>query len=171
MNIHSVIRSLIISTLLGFLTTISSAKIGESVSECDQRYGDTIDHLKEGRKRVYQVGGFYVSCWFYEGKCESIDYSFLTPSNIAPRKKDPLNKDQVIKILEINGAEWKQIDKSTYGQDFEGLWETNDKKLSAKVYADSILIETKSRAIRSSEMETKAKIDQDISILEKGVKK
>lgn len=79
---------------------LSYARIGETVEQCDKRYGELIETSIDNSSRTYLKKGIKVECFFEampEGKCVHIKYS--------PIKSQKLAKT----IWESNHPKWQPI--------------------------------------------------------------
>ncbi|MGB1937743.1 MAG: toxin-antitoxin system YwqK family antitoxin [Akkermansiaceae bacterium] len=116
---------------------LSSARIGESVEQCDKRYGELIETTADNRSRTYFKRGIRVECFFKampEGECIHIKYAPIKSQNLAKT------------LRESNHPRWRPI---TAGS-INGVWraesiETNgyDDMLVWYVEGDSLRIDTR----------------------------
>ena len=91
----------LILALLGQQT--ASARIGETIEQCDKRYGKPIAFQDaQGAlvtpTRIYRKGDFEITVFQLNGRCEAMMYT-----NIVTGK---LLSTEIMKFLEANGRGW-----------------------------------------------------------------
>lgn len=134
---------------LCLLSSAAFARIGETPQQCEARYGKpTIMHPARDTERVrFSVGQILITCWFWEGKCCSIDYEIGKPSNVVYPKDitaERFELSQAQRFLKFNsaGGEWVHEQPEEYGKPFDGVYKTKDGKLQALVNFTGVTIET-----------------------------
>ena len=118
--------------------TCSLAKIGETMAECDARYGKPVEQIDT--RRNYALGTFEIACWFKDGACEAVSYLIWNKSLTAESPSDPLSEVHAMRLLAINGRKWKQIEKSDYEAAHCGAWLMDD--LIARVSSSGVVVES-----------------------------
>ena len=122
------IRIVIVLVLLAFATT-ATARIGETLAQCQVRYGKEIRRA-DGRA-VFIKTGFYIMVSFYEGKADSILFRKVEqnildiPVEISPNEMQNLLKQNG------GGKTWKETNEILMGSS----WATEDGGLLAGYHA------------------------------------
>ena len=73
-------------TLALIIPHLAMARMGETVEQCDKRYGELIETTADNRSRTYLKKGIKVECFFEatpEGKCVHIKYSPVKNQKLA----------------------------------------------------------------------------------------
>ena len=140
----SLLTFLIISTAC---FQIAFARIGETVAECDKRYGACREASLDGSFKEYSVNRLLVTCIFVDAKCVIVTYAIRWSSPViqAPIGKDRrFSEEQATRLLNLNGngAAWVQKSKLTFTNGNDGIYETADGKLQALVNFTGVKIET-----------------------------
>jgi hypothetical protein len=104
---------------------MATARIGETIEQCDKRYtddgnpedGTSEDGIKDELgfpSRVYYTPSWMVVAWFAEGICEKIEISTLMSSKYHAEVILEKNMYKPKKLGKINGVLiWEAEDKST----------------------------------------------------------
>jgi hypothetical protein len=132
-----------IQVFLFFISLTAYARIGETQSQCDERYGfrdplclDKSD--KDGcALYIFSKDGVKVSCWFIDDVCQQIMY--INDSSVelwAPSK--------IKNILSIYDSNWIQIPYDNGEKLLKTyFYKTQDGNLEAKVDYSTIIISSK----------------------------
>jgi hypothetical protein len=106
-----------LGTLLTFTT--ASARIGETLEMCKQRYGEPTVH---GEFYNFRKPPFVVTVSFYEGKADSESYGKADASGVSETEFEQL--------LKLNGGDrkWKRLDVVSLCQ---STWQTEDGQMVA----------------------------------------
>jgi hypothetical protein len=82
------------------------ARLGETPSECTQRYGSPISVNKENQTLVFVMKDLQITAHFWEGKCYKLQ--FETAEHYTDGNAQPLSEAVRLTLLEANngGGEW-----------------------------------------------------------------
>lgn len=117
---------------LVFLPVILEAKIGETVAQCEARYGKA-DRVTN-RESEHRAGGVSITCAYLEGKCISVRYEILGASFVSSKPEDTepksFSEEQVQLLLALNqgGSKWLKEEG-----EFRTGYRTADGRLHAAV--------------------------------------
>jgi hypothetical protein len=152
----------LIGILIVFFVSESLARVGETLPECMDRYGEVLNSFPQhGRQMfVFMKSGFMISVQFYDGVVDGIMY-MKAGEKLNDHFVKPTNNELQI-FLNVNGGDLGWIKRNTASVDRE--WITEDGRLVA-VYLEkkSFLIINTTDSIKRLEaqmrMETKSKLD------------
>lgn len=134
--------------LLMVTGTILHARIGETPEECGKRYGRVVERTPpHGTYEEFQKDGVKTRCAYEQGRCYSITYELIFVQTVISYKsgEEPrFSKEQAIRLLEMNasGSKWIQKIPADYGMPHDGVYETIDGKLHARINFCGVRIET-----------------------------
>jgi len=145
--------------LILLMPVFAFTRIGETVEECEARYGKTLG--KENNELGFRKGGFWIKVTFYQGIAESVSYIKEGPGI-------KISDNEIAILLQSNsgGKKWKEC---VFPVNIKGMkyWETEDGALIAIYHSfdhipDDLFIVTKDsldrqRAKEAKEMEEKEK--------------
>jgi hypothetical protein len=152
------------AALVGALVpTMAAARLGESIGECDARYGKPTQveagaAFANSLERTYFKDGFTITVLFIDGRAETISY--FHPS--------ALTGDEVTKLLNNNahGEAWEETPNGS--SSVYGSWETAQgataeyfkpkpwESRTSSQYCLKISSSTLARLVQKNEMERKA---------------
>lgn len=140
-------KSILTLITLAAAFQMSSARIGETVTECGKRYGSVGLESSDGSFKEYSVKRLMVTCFFVDGKYAIVSYAFRPLSRViqTPNGKDRrFSEEQAARLLNLNGngVAWQQKSKVTYTSGNDGIYETADGKLQALVNFVGVSVET-----------------------------
>jgi len=130
MSLYRVKKHLILLALCLTPMQALRARIGETLEQCVERYGEPVRH-DEGGIYVFFKGGMSIRCFFHKDKCWSI--SFLRAD-----LRD-LSRDEISTLLERNGGDQKWVPNT----DHLYTKRTADGKLFAGLGNSALIISTK----------------------------
>lgn len=133
--------------ILSIVSSTAFARIGDSPQQCEARYGTptVMPPARDTERLRFSKGQLIVTCWFWEGRCCSIDYEIIKPSNVVYPKEitaERFELSQAQRFLNFNGAEWLHEQTDEYGKPFDGIYRTKDGKLQALINFTGVTIET-----------------------------
>lgn len=100
-------KNIAIAAALLLLTSLSFSRHGESVTECEERYGRPIH--EDGDWKTYRAAGFTISCQFFRGTCSQIIYRKQEPNTVGVRSL-ALSVSEVEFLLSIyNPDKWTTL--------------------------------------------------------------
>ena len=148
---------LIVLALGLFCVPDTFARLGETVAECQQRYGTATK--VDSKTLTFDKAGYFIVISFFEGKADSIAYTKLkTDGNGTPIKISDNEIDQLMK-LHSGDLEWKKREVISINDE----WETSQRDFFA--YYDKLhnfLIITTKGFVERNNAEKKAKEDKAI---------
>jgi len=98
------------------LSTLTHARIGETVAQCDARYGELMDFPDDNGDRHYNKNGFIVFASFNkDGRCGKIHY--------LKKNNKELTTPELKAIMRANGKGWVE-DRGTEGLK---VWRTDSR--------------------------------------------
>jgi len=152
---------------VGWLSLNAEARLGETLEQCTQRYGDPIKD-SDGSFH-FSKSNFEIFILFYKGKAATIVYrkkiissddKVTALSEFEAKLKGLFNNNEVTELLRINGGEsvWKEYTGS------KNAWHTSDDKFAA-IYnekSDELTVLTEEYR-KHIEAEQKAKRDRELA--------
>jgi hypothetical protein len=94
----------------------AEARIGETIAQCHERYGNPLRIT--GDERRYETGGFVIFVTFFEGKAEEITYCKQSSGFLG--RPDALSKNEIAELLKKNAVGvWKAPAKPSLEIDWE----------------------------------------------------
>lgn len=152
-----------------FLLLASSAatfaRIGETKTQCIERYGVVYEESADGGRVLFRSKGVDVLCFFKkDGKVWGISFARIPKTPTDPESSvegDGFSDAQVKLLLEANGngSKWTLVSKEEYpGSRFE----TADGQIFALNNDQGLWIETKERVLEMRRRRTEDFVDQAI---------
>lgn len=145
----------------------SLARIGDSPAVCAATYGEIAENRPNGGMVIYRKDGILTTCWFDGEVCTALSYQLRSAGLVVRQElgKEPrFSESQTSALLNLNrgSSAWKQEAKGKFGQPFDGLYKTEDRKLQGLVNSFAITIESIPSYQRRLDQTQGAAIDQTI---------
>jgi len=140
--------------LLLLLPSTTFARIGETLTQCEARYGKADRTDKDTGVVYFLKGGFYIMVDFHQGKAEAVGYK-------KEQGGKEMSDNEIETLLKANGEDkkWKRIESITIKQQ----WRTEDGLLVAVYYpVDNILLVGTQEGLARFRTEKKAKEDKKL---------
>ena len=131
---------LAVAVAIACLST-ADARIGETLEQCIQRYGEPFAPVKPGEKVGFIKGEFFLLISLYDGKADLIVFAKMgggVPSAKTPPQ--PMTDSEISKLLEANshGVAWTSTESIRPNRS----WTTTDHRLMAYYAGNGLVIAT-----------------------------
>ena len=124
----------LLSAVAILTTPFASARLGDTPSQCVERYGKPLIDFKEGEVEdgtfaKFKMKGFEINTQFINGKCAFITYSKID-------RKLKLSYDEIITLMKANkdAGYWKKVQSPAKGRQ---QWENKEFKYKADYFTRS----------------------------------
>ena len=128
-------KTLLILAFL-MLTAVSQARLGETVEQCEARYGKAVRRDAMAHRLTFEKNGILIRAWFFAGKCQEIRFSNIQESPTIAR--EPLSQDEIEILLKASsgGRKWNEHDSPVAGH---RQWTLEGASIGAAYEADGTL--------------------------------
>lgn len=152
-------KALLVACTIVLLASVSAyARIGETLEQCIERYGDPLKN--DSSNAMFSKAGVYVYAHFFEGKADMITFRKIE-EDVLERPVE-LSQTEINVLLSSNGQghEWAKQNSPSMDSD----WKTDDGKVLAHyTFMDHVLIvataEYMARAAAAKDAEEKEKLN------------
>ena len=112
--------------LLVAFTSSAFARLGETLQQCEQRYGKPAQ--SDATSLTFQKSGFFLIVYFFEGKCDKITYRKVEQNALG--KGVEISDNELSQLMQLNagGRQWKKINLIS----MDKVWQTEDGEIFAK---------------------------------------
>jgi hypothetical protein len=121
------------------------ARIGDTPTEADARYGNYKNVSFNGSEVTYRLKMLRVICSFNQGKCVRVDYMIATPGESSPLAYDArFNEESKALLLILNQGESKFLpfEKKLEYFNFSDAMKTEDGKVMALISEKTLVFES-----------------------------
>lgn len=119
-------KHIIIIAILILSSIYAEARIGETQSQCDARYGAPKKSDGDGTS-LYQKNGFYISIHFHADQADQLTIRKTSQNLFGTPEKISDNELQILLSANSDGKKWLQKTDLP----FRRIWETSDGHLQA----------------------------------------
>jgi hypothetical protein len=97
----------IITLLALFMSAqVLTARIGESMAQCEARYGKALLIEKDIALVLFFKNGYAIQAHFFEGTVDRITYAKPKTTSNLYKDLEPLSTQEIETLLGYNGADW-----------------------------------------------------------------
>ena len=158
------IKTICIGIAVILPTGFAEARIGASPEECKAAYGTVTEARTDGGEITCFRNGVGTICRFRDGRCSKVNYVIggVSIVDIAEYGKEPrFSKAQCMALLNLNrgASKWSQISKAQYGEDYYGIYATEDGKTRARISEVTVAVES----VEVTELDKKGITDQAVT--------
>ena len=127
-------RISLLSAVAILTTPFASARLGDTPSQCVERYGESLQPLdvknvEDGAYAAFNMKGYKIGIQFVSGKCVSISYNKIN-------RELKLSYDEIITLMKANkdAGYWKKVQSPAKGRQ---QWENKEFKYKADYFTRS----------------------------------
>lgn len=127
-----------------FGAALAQARLGETLTDCKSRYGEPLKQDEKTQVVMFRKSGVYITCAFFEGKCDKIWYQREDGEQFSDVEFEALRESNKA------GSEWMEPARKMIGGD---MWHTTDaSRIAVRLISPRMIqIATKEQIEREAE--------------------